>query len=398
MSNKAERPIRLLVLSGDFGDGHKQAAMALAEACGYAASRVEAEVADFTKEVYPRLHPVLRTVFLKSVEKIPSLYGYFFRKTRDSRDLSGPFKAFLLLGLGRLAALMAEKKPDVVVCTFPLAAAAVSLLKSRGLLEAPVVTVITDHTDHGMWINPGTGLYLTGSAEAAAALRRRGVPQAAIRVTGIPVRKRFGEPVDRERLRRQFGLHPKLPVVLVMGGGSGLLAREVRKLLRSDKLYERMQLVLICGSNEKLKADFEKASRRWPADRVFVKGYAEEIPEWMAVSDLLLTKPGGLTTTEAVTMGLPMLLLKPIPGQEEDNTAVLVKAGVAVKASDDRDLKQQLLELLENRQQLGRMRAEALHMRSARSAERAVEAIVQLQTADSPQSAPAAVAAVARML
>ncbi|MCZ8514063.1 glycosyltransferase [Paenibacillus filicis] len=376
--SEGEEPMRLLVLSGDFGDGHKQAAVALREACGAQGQRMQADIVDFTQQVYPRLHPVMRYSFLKGVEKLPSVYGYFFHRTRHTEGLSAPFRMFLELGLGRLAALIEERSPDAVICTFPLAAAAVSLLKERGQLKVPLVTVITDHTDHSLWMNPGTDLYLTGSAEAAAALRRRGVHQSAVRVTGIPVRPRFGEPGERDALRRRFGLRPELPVVLVMGGGSGMLAKEVRRLLRSEGLYERLQLVLICGSNEGLRTDFERAARGWPPDRVFVLGYVEEIHEWMAAADLLLTKPGGLTTTEAVTMGLPMLLVKPIPGQEEDNAEVLVKAGVAARASDARGLREQLLELLGHPDALERMRTEALRIRPVRSAERALESIAQL--------------------
>lgn len=398
MDNPTERPVRVLVLSGDFGDGHKQAALALAEAGGRMERPVRVEVTDFTQQVYPRLHPFMRYAFLKGVEKLPSLYGYFFHKSRYSKSEPTLLKAFLSLGLSRLEALLAERSPDIVVCTFPLAAAAMSLLKRRRALAIPLATVITDHTDHSLWVHPGTVLYVTGSSEAAAGLRARGIGSESIRVTGIPVRPSFRSAVDGMRHRRQSGLRDDLPAVLVMGGGSGLLTVEVRRLLRSRKLCGRVQLIVICGNNEALRRDFVKAARGWPEHQVLIKGYADNIHAWMAAADLLLTKPGGLTTSEAVAVGLPMVLARPIPGQEEDNAAVLVRAGVAIRAQEGRLLEEQLLELLESPDRLGAMRTRALKIRPERSAERALETILALHAVE---AAPAAVggqpAAVARV-
>ncbi|TVY10255.1 MGDG synthase family glycosyltransferase [Paenibacillus cremeus] len=381
---EAERrsSLRVLLLSGDLGDGHKQAAKALAEACG---SRVQTEEIDFMQGVYPHLHPLVKYFFLKGLEKAPSLYGYLYRKTKSSERLSMSFRSFLKLGLGKLADLLAEKQPDIVVCTFPLAAAAVSLLKAKGQLKSPLVTVITDHTDHSLWLHPHTDLYLVGSESVADALKRRGIAPARLCVTGIPVRQRFFDPVDRTRLCHAFGLSPELPTVLVMGGGCGLLGAEIRSLINSPSVRQHMQTIILCGSNVEVRCELEEELRRSEPEhdrggRVIVKGYVEEIHEWMAVADLLVTKPGGLTTAEAVAMGLPMLLYKPIPGQEEDNAAVLEQAGVAVRAAKHRTLRDQLLELVGDRDMLRGMREEAGRFRFPQPSQQAWEAIWRLRT------------------
>lgn len=380
---------RVLVLSGDLGDGHRQAARALAETCGEGlAERVRAEVIDFMQEVYPYLHPMVKYCFMKGVEKAPSVYGYLYRKTRRKEAMPIPFKTFLSLGLSRFLTLLEEKRPDIIVCTFPLAAAAVSLLKEKGAVSTPLVTVITDHTDHSLWLQPHTDLYLVGSEQVAAALRLHGVSSSRIRVTGIPVRRRFSESFDRVRLCQSFGLDPQRPVVLVMGGGSGMLDESVRSLIRSTSLLERLQLVVICGSNAAVREELEAELQEHPTNRVIVKGFVEEIHEWMAVADLLVTKPGGLTTAEAVAMGLPMLLYKPIPGQEEDNAAVLEKAGVAIRATAARALQDQLLELADNRLALAAMQGRARQFRRQRPTEQAWDAIMHLQqTASSVRKA-----------
>lgn len=374
---------RALVFSGDLGDGHRQAARALAEACSTgAAPWVQAETIDFLQQIHPHLHPLIRYVFLQGVERAPFVYGYLYRKTRSSEGPSLPFQYLLTMGLRRLAALVEEKRPDVIVCTFPLAAAAVSLLKSRKGLRTPLVTVITDHTDHSLWLNPYTDLYLVGSEYVSAALRLRGIPQTNVCVTGIPVRPCFSEVPDRKVLRRKLGLKPNLPVVLVMGGGCGLLSEETRALIRSSVVRRHVQLILICGSNDAARTQLEKELQMSPTPNIRITGFIDNIHEWMGSADLLVTKPGGLTTSEAAAAGLPMLLYKPIPGQEEDNAAVLERAGLAVIAAKERMLRDQLLELVENRAALIAMRESAVRFRRSRSVETAWEAIKKLQPAD----------------
>ncbi|GAB7055860.1 glycosyltransferase [Paenibacillus sp. YK5] len=385
VNNKWNTGARALVLSGDLGDGHRQAARALAEACSAGTVPwVEAETVDFLRQIHPNLHPFVRYGFLKGVEKAPGVYGYLYKKTRASQSLSLPFRCFLGMGLQRLAALVNEKQPDVIICTFPLAAAAVSLLKSRTGLRTPLVTVITDHTDHSLWLNPHTDLYLVGSESVSAALRQRGIPATSLCVTGIPVRSCFSEASesDREALKRRLGLNPELPLVMVMGGGCGLLSEETRALIRSSVLRRHVQLTLICGSNDAARFRLEKELDKNPTPNIRITGFVDNIHEWMAAADLLVTKPGGLTTSEAATAGLPMLLYKPIPGQEEDNASVLEKAGIAVIASKERKLRDQLLELVENRAALSAMRAKARQFRSNRPAEQAWDAIMKLQPAD----------------
>ncbi|CAG7635593.1 Processive diacylglycerol beta-glucosyltransferase [Paenibacillus solanacearum] len=374
-----QRPMRVLLLSGDLGEGHNQAARALAEACGLPRLRIQTEVVNFMRQVYPGLHPIIKYFFLRGVEKAPSLYGYLYRKTHGLDRMSISFRSFLSIGLGKLTELIASTRPDVIVCTFPLAAAAVSLLKEKGLLRVPLVTVITDHTDHSLWLHPHTDLYLVGSEAVAGALTRRGIVSSRLCVTGIPVRQRFFETPDRGLLYRSLGLSPERPTVLVMGGGGGMFGDDIRMLIRSSAVREKLQMVIVCGSNAEVRCLLEEEVRRCGAVHVIVKGFVEEIHEWMAVADVLVTKPGGLTTAEAVAMGLPMLLYKPIPGQEEDNADVLERAGVAVRAAANRALGDQLLELAFNGERLQRMQEQAGRFRCEQSSALAWDAILKLQ-------------------
>lgn len=378
-NNQLPTPVRAVILTGDLGDGHRQAALALAQGCGRPDSPVQAEVIDYMQEIYALLHPIIRYGFLKGVEKLPSIYGYFYRKSRMNEELSAFSRLFLKLGMSKLQELLRTRKPDVVICTFPLAAAAMSMLKAQGLSSVPLVTVITDYADHALWVKPHTDLYLVGSEHVARALHRRGIPSSHISVTGIPIRASFFETGDAATYRRQLGLDPLKPVILVMGGGCGLMGKGMRALLRSDALRQRAQLVFLCGSNEAAKQSLEKELARKPSPSIRIEGFVEDIHRWMGAADMLLTKPGGLTTSEAVAMKLPMLLYKPIPGQEEENAAVLVGAGVAIRASEERELLDQLLELVDSPELLAAMRQQAERFRRERPAQRAWDAMFQLR-------------------
>ncbi|WP_281890316.1 MGDG synthase family glycosyltransferase [Paenibacillus sp. YYML68] len=382
------RPVRALILTGDLGDGHRQAAMALAEACGHSDSSVHAEIADYMREVYALAHPFMKYCFLKGVEKAPSLYGYLYRRSRMKEELSTFSRTFLRLGSSKLLELLHMHRSELIVSTFPLASAAVSLLKEQRLVHAPLVTVITDYADHALWIQPHTDLYVVGSAHVAHALRERGIAEERIQVTGIPIRSRFYNPSPPPaELKQRLGLDPLKPLVLVMGGGGGLLSDEARRLVQSEVLLERAQLAFLCGSNEAVRQELTAELQPAYASSVRVEGFVDNIEQWMGAATLLVTKPGGLTTSEAAAMKLPMLLYRPIPGQEEENAAVLEKSGVAVCARPDRRLLDQLLELLESPRRLEEMSRHAEAFCCGLSAELAWEAALELLQGRSAKSA-----------
>ncbi|WP_284643595.1 MGDG synthase family glycosyltransferase [Paenibacillus silviterrae] len=373
----------VLILSGSLGDGHRQAAEALAEGFRKYRPEVNVQIVDSMEWMYPYVHTLVKYCFVKGVEKAPAVYGYLYQKTRRAEAVSLPLRSFLWLGLQKMAAKLGALQTDEIVCTFPLAAAAVSLLKDKGLCGLPLITVITDHTDHSLWIHPHTDAYLVGSPQVKSALVRLGIEPSHVTVTGIPLRQRFCAVPDREGLRAAFGLPSDARVALVMGGGCGLLGDLVREqLLLAAKREAALRLVMVCGRNESYRKQLEEEVQLLRiGDRVRVLGFVADIHQWMAVSDVLVTKPGGLTTAEALAMKLPMLLTKPIPGQEEDNARFLEQTGAAVRAAADRGLDEQLLELLRDPHRLAAMRRCADACGSRQSARRAIEQIGKVQRA-----------------
>lgn len=364
---------KILLLSGPFGEGHKQAAQALLETCKLARPDMKPVIVDFMEWTLPRLHGISKAMFHRGVQTFPTVYGYLFNHTRKGTVLSSFPGRLRWYGLKRIVKLLEETEPSVVVCTFPLAAAAMSALKLAGLTDVPTVTVITDHTDHSYWVHPGTDLYVVGSEKVRRGLAAVGVPDCRIKVTGIPIRPPFCANAERmggERavVRAKLGLSSDKPVLLLMGGGYGMMHEGMVRLMIGAARSGKMQVIVICGHNDKLRRKLEeRLLGETCGDNVTLTGFVTNMEEYMGASDLVVTKPGGLTTSEAIAMRLPMVLYKPLPGQEEDNAEFLTGANVAVRATDETHLERLVLSLIGQPEKLAAMKLnmEKLHMETA---------------------------------
>jgi processive 1,2-diacylglycerol beta-glucosyltransferase len=364
---------KILILSGDFGEGHQQAALAIKQAIQKKYPQMETKLIDFMKWAHPYTHSISRFLFLQTVKKAPFVYGYLFQKTKDHNSFIS--EAFNHLSLRKMQQLMEQIAPSVVVCTFPLAAAAMSLLKKYGLTAVPMITVITDHTDHSYWIHPCTNHYIVGSEQVQQALRSRGISDHQITVTGIPVKTEFSETYSRGLLRKKHGLDPNIFTALVMGGGLGIMGAGGLDMQTLENLPDPIQIVILCGHNEKLKEQLSQQLNH-SKHQIIVKGYVDHVYEFMAAADLLITKPGGLTTSEAIAMELPMLLCKPLPGQERDNANFLVQQQLAVFSEEESNLKSELLELIQNPLALKKMRQNAAQFHTKEAAYKAIDVIM----------------------
>ncbi|SEM88760.1 glycosyltransferase [Paenibacillus sp. OV219] len=352
----------ILILTGDYGSGHIQAAAALRNAIKATHPELPTIVMDYMAQAHPLVHPFSKYMYLNGVQSFPRTYGYIYSKTRGQNRLSSSLKYMHGFGLGKFLAMLDRVKPSAIISTFPLAAGAASLMKVGGYCHAPLITVITDFTDHSYWLHPQTDLYIVGSQEVAQRLTRVGVDPGRIAVTGIPIRPEYSRSYDKQAIRAELGLRSELPTLLVMGGGNGLMGQEVTESLCSwVQSHERpdLQLIIVCGHNDKLK---QQLSRLREISRVplVVTGFTDRIPELMAAADILITKSGGLTSSEALASGLPMLIYKPLPGQEIDNANFLRHSGAAMHLSSLDELKHAVQMLLSNPSHLEAMRRQAL--------------------------------------
>ncbi len=371
---------KILILTGNYGDGHNQVAQALHDAIQIRYPSLQPVIFDFMECVHPYSKQFSRFIYLHGVKKFPQLYGYIYQKTRRANKLSNAMKAILSTGVGRMLKLIEQVQPTVVVSTFPLAAAVISKLKSYGLIDIPTVTSITDHTDHSCWIYPFTDQYVVGSNLVRDSLINLGVEDTRITETGIPIRQQFSHSFNRERIFRKYGLDPQMPTLLIMGGGCGMIGEGNATIQGINSLKDPLQLIIVCGHNEKLRMEL-KEKLKDSKHRIHLTGYITYIHELMAISDLMITKPGGVTTFEAIAMELPMLLYKPIPGQEQDNAKFLVRSGVAVQAESSQDFIEFLSNLMRDKKLLQQMRENTRQFHPKESAFASVEVIMNTKEA-----------------
>ncbi|MDP4103966.1 MAG: glycosyltransferase [Bacillota bacterium] len=358
---------KILILTGSFGEGHQQAAKAIQEAAKLKYQNVETSVVDFMAWAYPNLFPISHFVYIKGVKTFPQLYGFIYQKTYQPTYFSKKLNRMFSLGLKKMLKLLHDEKPTVVVSTYPFSSSIFSKLKESGLTNVPLVTVITDHTHHSYWLHPCTDQYIVGSQETKQELIRLGIPAKRIASTGIPIRTKFLRKSNRTELIHKYQLEAKLPTVLIMGGGEGLIGKEFLTNSTLEKIPYPIQLIVLCGNNNRLRLHLEK-SLHHSKHHVVIKGYTDNVEELMAVSDMIVTKPGGVTTSEAIAMELPMLLIKALPGQEEDNARYLIEEGIAIEASQPSELAAKLVEMLENQEMLKQMKKRAENLQTKKAA------------------------------
>ncbi|OXM13686.1 MGDG synthase family glycosyltransferase [Paenibacillus herberti] len=318
------RKKRVLLLSEGFGSGHTQAAYALAAGLRQLSPDVQTRVLELGKFLNPVLAPLIMSAYRKTVGKQPKLVGMMYR-TNYKRS----FNRFTQLAIHRIFYTQTEQviqqlRPEIIICTHPGPNAAVARLKRLGL-DIPLYTLITDYDAHGTWANTEVNHYLVSIPVVKTKLMARGIPPERIEVTSIPVHPQFWQSQDQAEARSELGLK-NMPTVLIMGGGWGLMEEEDGFFTYMTKFRDKVQLIFCSGTNEKSRESM-LADKRFVHPNIHVLGFTREISKLMDAADLLVTKPGGMTCTEGMSKGIPMLFYKPIPGQEEENLEYFVSSG-----------------------------------------------------------------------
>ena len=345
--NNRERD-KYLILSATFGEGHKQVANAISEAVSNVVADAEPITIDIMEWVHPNLYPISHYIYKKGIKKFPQVYSFLYEKTRVKSSFSVKLNSIFLSGMQTVLKIIQEIKPKVVVSTYPFAAGIISKLKEQGLIDIPAVTIITDYTDHSYWIHRSTDQYVVGSARLRDQLIALGVEADKIKNTGIPVRKRFMDVLPKDLLLEKYMINPNIFTLLIMGGGDGFFGKGLSTFKALESISTPMQLFIVCGKNKKLKTQLESELKDSKHD-VRILGYCEKVEELMAISDLMISKPGGVTTSEAMAMDLPILIYHSLPGQEEINLNQLKQLNLVQELRDDQSLHDQITGYYKNK-------------------------------------------------
>ncbi len=338
--------MNILILMSDTGGGHRAAAEALIEALEQLApGRCQAEMVDFIARCTPFPLNRVGRLYRPWVNYAARLWSWMYYLSDRPRLMKALLKLLIpLLARRKLVALLHRRSPDLVVSVHPLAnhlaIQALAPLDRR----IPVITVVTDLvTAHTTWFSPDVDLCIVPSEGAFQYARRAGMPREKLRVVGLPVSTRFLEQRgDKGELRRTLGLDEDRWSVLLVGGGEGMgRLGDIARGITSSGLD--LQLMVIAGRNEALRRRL--ASARWPVP-THVYGFVTNMPELMAAADLIVTKAGPGTVTEALTCGLPVILSGFVPGQEEGNVQFVVEGGAGLLAETPEKIVAALRELL----------------------------------------------------
>ncbi|MFZ5596869.1 MAG: MGDG synthase family glycosyltransferase [Bacillota bacterium] len=371
------KKLRVLVFSTIFGAGHIRAAEAIIQAITTKAPYSEFIHLDYGKYINSALNNIIRNTYIGMIKYYPQLWGKFYLSTANISPDSLIQRFLNSIGLTRLEKLINSLQPDLIICTYPTVAGVISQLKLKKIISIPHVTVVTDYVVHSQWIHPGVDLYIVGCREVFDGLVSRGIDPARIQVTGIPVSPAFERHLDRKKTTLKLGLCPDRRTILIMGGAYGVLEhiKEVCRVFAEMK--SRIQLIVVCGHNKKLyKALCGMVGET--RNPIYILGFESNVEELMTAADLIITKAGGLTVSEALTKRLPLVIYMPIPGQEEANAAFLRKNGAGRVAYTIKELKRIVNSLLEQPKELEKMRQAAAVAVPGRSAERAAEHILYL--------------------
>ncbi|MFA5256356.1 MAG: glycosyltransferase [Candidatus Omnitrophota bacterium] len=349
---------KILVVYATAGIGHKKAAVAVKKAYdemklpGVEVTLIDA--LDYTNKFFKWSY---LQIYLLMVNKLPTFWGLSYYLT----DL--PFVDLFVSYIRRinnwanskkLVNYILDTKPDVIISTHFFASEVIADMKHKSLMLSRLVTVVTDYKLHAWWVCEGTDSYIVASEDTRRDLEGRKVDPAKIKVMGIPVEPVFSKTLDRPKIFKETGLRDDLFTILVIGGGFGVGPIEgIVNVIR--RIPRELQTVVVCGHNEELVRKINSLKDEYKLN-MKVLGFIDNVYEYMDISDILISKSGGITVSESLAKEIPLVVISPILGQETGNSSFLVRNNAAVKVKRLDDLKTALEDLISDPIKLDKMK------------------------------------------
>ena len=337
--------------------GHRSAAMAIEKALKTLSGETEIMSINAFGYTNPIAERIINHIYMGVIQKMPKIWDFLYDNQAIIKRVEKIKHAINKANSTKLKKLFDQFNPDVIVCTQAFPCGMVADFKKAYNSKINLVAVLTDYIPHSYWIYDQINHYISPSDEVTLRLVEKGVSLDKIKTLGIPFDHKFTKEVNRKVARDKLNLELDLPTILIMGGGHGLgpLESVIDSL---DKSKSKFQEIIVTGINKKLYTTLRKKISK-SSKKIVLLGFVDNINELMSISDLIITKPGGITTAEALVKKLPMIIIKPIPGQEANNTAYLMQKGAAVKVDNPKDINLVVEELLNSPEKLEKMRQAA---------------------------------------
>ncbi|KNY29825.1 MGDG synthase family glycosyltransferase [Pseudobacteroides cellulosolvens] len=370
--------MKILILTVSAGAGHIKAAESISEQIKLKYPDSNIMVVDTYRYISPLLDRVIVGGYMSILKLTPKIYGKYYSLSEpvgSSYNFGSILNRFLAI---KLMDLINEFNPSVIACTNFIPLQILAMLHKKNKLKIPTISVITDYTTHSYWIHQYVSAYVVANDFIKAELENKGIPSDIIYPLGIPVGMNFYQSNDRHKLLLEYGLEDK-PTILIMGGslGFGDMQKTFLSLL---KLERDIQIVVITGTNKKLLRHLEKCSK---GSKKYIKiiGYTDKISDYMDMSDILITKPGGMTVSEALIKNIPLVLISPIPGQEERNAQFLSNIGAAARVIKKSDLNNVLNQVIDNPLRMCHMKEMAKFLSKPDATEKVASLLAEMSLA-----------------
>lgn len=348
------QPKRIILMYISEISGHHSATIAIEKALKILEPHTEILNINAFNYTNPISEKIVNRIYMSVIKSTPQIWEYLYDNPKVVKKLENLKKSVHRFNSPKLKNLFDKFRPDAVVCTQAFPCGMVADFKETYNSGLPLIAVLTDYIPHAYWIYDQVDYYITPSEEVTQRLIKKGAPAQKIKMLGIPFEPKFNEHIPRLKIIQKLKLQNNLPTILIMGGGQGL--GPIKTIVKTlEKVKSDFQEIIVAGSNKKLYKSLKRKIKRYKK-KILLFGYADNINELMEVSDIIITKPGGITSAEALAKKLLMIIVKPIPGQEANNARYLTEKEVAIKIDKPKEVNPVVEDLLKNPARLNRMR------------------------------------------
>ena len=367
---------RILLLYISNNSGHHRAAKAVEAALTILSPETKVMNINCLNYTNPVMGKVINTTYNNVIKLKPEVWEYLYDNPKVMNRMRKIRKFIHKFNSKKLKKLIDDVRPDLVACSQAFPCGMVADFKKTYNLDVPLVGILTDFSPHSYWLYDNVDAYIVPSAQSKQKFIESGIKKNKMFTYGIPVNPEFSTKYSRLTVLKNLKLEKDIPTILIMGGGQGL--GPIEDLMFALNTIELpFQVIVVCGTNKKLKKWLEKRKLLF-RKKMAVFGYSNEIAMLMHISDILVTKPGGLTTAEALAKGLPIIIVNPIPGQEAKNTEFLLKAKAAEKAKNSLDAAMLIEDLLKNPVKLNKLKLAAKKCAMPQSAFKIAEFMLKI--------------------
>ena len=355
---------KILIFYGSYGGGHLSAAKSKKECIEKNYTDTDVVMLDCIEYVNKIINKLTTKAYADMAKNAHWIWKQLYYNSEKNGALARIGNAVNRIMAIKLNKLFKNGAPDLIISTHPFSSQMCAILKSKGKINSQIATILTDYAPHRQWLEKPeyVNYFFVAHDGMVEDLVKRGIDRNKIYSTGIPLSNRFLAHYDKDGILKEFGLAKNKATVLFFAGGEYGFGKDTTfNILKTIiEEFDNLQVVAIAGKNVKMQAKFETLVKETDSeDTVKVLSYTNKVPVLMSISDIVISKPGGLTTTESLASGLPIIVINPIPGQEEENAEFLEQNGVGIWLKKNDNIKEKLREILSSTEKIKEMKINA---------------------------------------